>query len=381
MINKLNSKRILMGLYLFAIFVFTVHFFIVGKGVYGDGRYYYSYLPSLLIEHTLNFTNSFKHLGIVSFLTPLNLPANIYPIGPAIIWVIPFFIVHVLLMPFNANDGYNNFYQFVIGIWNITLVFIGLYFLKKSLTKLFSEKVAYLTVFTIFLATNLLFYGAVDVINSHSVSFFASSLFLYFWLNKKIKLSAIMLGLLVLIRPQDALFAILPLSSLIIEKRTYIAKFLTITVISLFVFLPQLFIWKLLWGTWYLNPYLKVETFNFGSPHILGVLFNSGDGLFLWTPIIILCAIGLIKFALKNKSLGIPFLIISLGELYIVSSWSVWWQGASFSGRMFVSILPILSIGLAHLFNQKQFQKIRIPIAVFFSALNIVLIIIFLKNF
>ena len=381
MIKKLNLQTIFISLYIFAIVVFIAHFILVGKAVYGDARYYYSYLASLIIDHNLEFKNAFKYFGIEYFKTPLGNPANIYPIGPAIVWFLPFISVHLLLFPFNLNDGYNNIYQFIIGIWNITLVFIGLYFLKKSLTKLFSEKIAYLTIFTIFLTTNLLFYGAVDVINSHSVSFFASSLFLYFWLNKKIKLSAAMLGLLVLIRPQDALFAILPLSSLIIEKRTYIAKFLTITVISLFVFLPQLFIWKLLWGTWYLNPYLKVETFNFGSPHILGVLFNSGDGLFLWTPIIILCAIGLIKFALKNKSLGIPFLIISLGELYIVSSWSVWWQGASFSGRMFVSILPILSIGLAHLFNQKQFQKIRIPIAVFFSALNIVLIIIFLKNF
>jgi len=380
MIKKLNLQTIFISLYIFAIVVFIAHFILVGKAVYGDARYYYSYLASLIIDHNLEFKNAFKYFGIEYFKTPLGNPANIYPIGPAIVWFLPFISVHLLLFPFNLNDGYNNIYQFIIGIWNITLVFIGLYFLKKSLTKLFSEKIAYLTIFTIFLTTNLLFYGAVDVINSHSVSFFASSLFLYFWLNKKIKLSAAMLGLLVLIRPQDALFAILPLSSLIIEKRTYIAKFLTITVISLFVFLPQLFIWKLLWGTWYVNPYLRVESFNLKSPQILGVLFNGGDGLFLWTPIIMLCLIGLIQFTIKNKKIGIVFLMIFLGELYVVSSWSIWWQGASYSGRMFVSSLPLLSFGLAFIYDQKQLSKYKIIISLLFSVLNILLIILFLSR-
>lgn len=382
MINKVNSKKILFGLYLFALFVFAVHFFVVGKGVYGDGRYYYSYLPSLLIEHTLNLTNSFKHLGIVSFLTPLKLPANIYPIGPAIIWTIPFFVSHLLLMSFNVNDGYNNFYQFAIGIWNITLVFIGLYYLKKTLAELFSEKIAILTTSTIFLATNLLFYGAVDVINSHSASFFASSLFFYYWLNKKIKLSGVLLGLLVLIRPQDAIFIILPLSSLIIEKRSYIKKFLIVTITSMIAFSPQLLIWKILWGTWYVNPYLKVESFNLKSPQILGVLFNSSDGLFLWTPIVILCLIGLINFAIKNKDMGIPFILLFLGQLYIVSSWSIWWQGSSYSGRMFISSLPILAFGIAHIYSSSSIlSKFKIQCSVFFSFLNIILIILFLlKN-
>lgn len=380
MLGKIDSKSIFIPLCLFAVIIFTFHFIIVGKGVYGDGRYYYSYLPTLIIDHNFDFKNSFKYFGIDYFLTPTGKPANIYPIGPAIFWAIPFTLVHLTLIPFGLNDGFNNFYQFSIGIWNITLVFVGLYFLYKTLAKFFSKKIPLITISTIFLSTNLLFYGALDVINSHSASFFVSSLFLYFWLNKKIKLSGALLGLLVLIRPQDALFAILPLSTFLIERKVYILKFLIIIITCLIVFLPQLLIWKILWGTWLKNPYLDVETFNLTSPNILGVLFNSNSGLILWTPIILICFLGLIKFAQKNKALGMPFIILLLTQIYIVSSWSIWWQGASYSGRMFVSSLPILSIGLSFLYSQKSFTKYNLLITFFFSVLNITLIIFFLSR-
>lgn len=380
MFNKIDTKTFFISLYVFAILVFIAHFIIVVKGVYGDARYYYSYLTSIVIDHNLDFKSSFKYFGIDYFLTPTGKAANIYPIGPAIFWAFPFILAHLFLMPFGLNDGFNNFYQFFIGIWNITLVFIGLYFLKKTLTKFFSKKISRITIAAMFLSTNLLFYGAIDVINSHSASFFAASLFVYFWLNKKIKLSAVLLGLLALIRPQDALFAILPLSSLILEKRSYLKNFLVLMFGALIVFIPQLLIWKILWGTWYKSPYLEVEGFNFTSPQIFGVLFSGNSGLILWTPIILICFLGLIGVAQKNKVLGVPFILLVLAQIYTVSSWSIWWQGASYSGRMFVSSLPILSIGLGYFYSQKFFVKYYLFITFFFSVLNMFLIIFFLSR-
>lgn len=380
----MSHKRTLFSLYFLALLLFLIHFFIVGKAVYGDGRFYYSYLPSLIINHTLDLTKAYNNIGASSFLTPLGYTANIYPIGPPILWAIPFLTAHLILFPFNLNNGYNIFYQVLIGIFNISLVFIGLYFLYKILIDFFSKNVSLLVVLAIFLSTNLLFYGSIDVLNSHSASFFLSSLFLYFWLKDKTFKSSIILGIilgfLAMVRPQDILFIIFPLSALLILKKSYIFNFLIISATSLIVFFPQMLMWKLMWGSWHINPYLKVETFNLLSSNILGVLFNKGSGLFLWTPIIILCLIGIFLFSFKNKKIGIPVTLFFFFQLYTISSWSIWWQGASYSGRMFISSLPGLSLGLAYLLSIKPFTRIKIFIVLFFSTLNIFLILLFLLN-
>lgn len=378
------QKIILPSIYFFAISVFLVHFLIVGKAVYGDGRYYYAYLPSIVIDHSVNLSHAFKQVGADYFLTPKKLPANIYPIGSAIIWLIPFFFIHTILSIFKLNEGYNAFYQIIIGIWDITLVFVGLYFLNNSLQKFFSKSIALLSVSIIFFSTNLLFYGAVDVINSHSISFSLASLFFYFWLKEKTIKNAlvqgVLLGFLALVRPQDALFVIFPLTSLFLERKKYLLQFFLMVLTAGIVFSPQLVMWNFLWGTWFVNPYLHVQTFHFFKPHILSVLFNLNSGLFLWTPITILAIVGLMPFTKRNKKIGIPMLLFFLGELYTIASWSIWWQGASYSGRMFISSLPLLAVGLGYLLSIEKYQKVFISISLFFCFLNPILIILFLAS-
>lgn len=378
-----SSKTAFLFLYVFAISIFLIHFLVVGKAVYGDGRYYYAYLPTLLLQHTLNFSKSFQQLGIQTYLTPNHLPANKYSPGSALLWGFSFSFIHLLLMPFHLNDGYNSIYQIAIGIGNVSLVFIGLYFLWKSLFLFFSKSISLITCIFIFLSTNLLFYGAVDVINSHSGSFFASALFIYFWLQKKTYTNAVLmgffLGLLILIRAQDIIFIILPCSNLILEKRKYIFNFAMTIITATIMFFPQLLLWKLEWGSWLTSPYLSRESFQFIKPQFLGVLFYLPSGLFLWTPITIGCLMGLFYFIKIKRNIAIPFLLIFFVQLYIVASWSTWWQGASYSGRMFVSTLPMLSFGLAFLLSQKKCYIKVFLLSSFLSILNPLLIILFLK--
>src|SRR6185295_7256957 len=146
-------KKAFIFLYLAAIFIFITHLLITKTAVYGDGRYYYSYLPSIILDQSLNFNKAFAHLGISDTF-------NIYPIGPAIFWSIPFTLINIISIPFNQASGYGAFYDIGIGIWDITLVFIGILLLRKALLRFFDEKVSDITVLTIFTSTNLLFYGA-----------------------------------------------------------------------------------------------------------------------------------------------------------------------------------------------------------------------------
>lgn len=371
---------IFFGLFLFSSIIFLIHFAIVGKAVYGDGKYYYSYLPTLLISHTLSFAQAFKHTDIPTwFTTPLGLPANVYPIGPALFWSIPYVLFFLVGLLFRTSSPYALWLQIPVGIWTIFLSTLGLFFLYKSLTHFFSKNISLLTALTTFFATNLLFYGAIDVINSHAITFFLSASFLYLFLRKPSLtnsfLKGLVIGLLMLVRPQEIVFLVLLLPLLLQKKYQY---FLLSLVVSLLVFFPQILMWQYEWGTWTTNPYLHVGTFHFLQPAIWGVLFNHDDGLFLWTPVVMVALCGLILFSIKKKNIGIPLLLVFLGELSIVASWSIWWEGASYSGRMFVSSLPFLSIGLGYLYTKKIFFYLKYFFLIFFSLLNMLLIVYFL---
>lgn len=375
----MKSKRIFILLFVLSFTIFLVHFLIVGKAIYGDGRYYYSYLPAFLIQHTFNLSSAFEHTDIpVWALTPLHLPANIYPIGPALFWTIPYLLAFGFSFIFGYSNMFSVLFQIPIGAFVICLSTFGLWLLFKSLEKFFPPSIALLSVLTVFFTTNLLFYGSVDVLNSHPITFFLSCVFLFFWLKRPTLGNAIVIGvaygLLMLVRPQEILFGILLASSILRKnEKKYIFSFIT----AALIFLPQLLLWKVEWGSWYINPYLHAATFNFLKPELVGVLFNTQSGLFLWTPITLLAFIGLFLFA-KDYKVAIPMILLILLELYIISSWSIWWEGKSYSARMLISSLPFLSFGLAYIYEKIRSKTLLYSIPVFFGVLNVVLIFYFL---
>ena len=91
-------------------------------------------------------------------------------------------------------------------------------------------------------------------------------------------------------------------------------------------------------------------------------------------------------FIIKNKILKKyqkVFIFIIISQIYIVSSWSSWWQGASYGGRMFPDCCLFFAIGLAEgykkldkkIYNAKFLIYISI---ISFSLINIISIINFL---
>ncbi|MDD1444350.1 hypothetical protein MEO93_29230, partial [Dolichospermum sp. ST_sed3] len=221
--------------------------------------------------------------------------------------------------------------------------------------------------------SNLLFYGSVDTVNSHAVSFFAVCVFLSLLRSSKRNWVTIgaSLGLIALIRTQDLIYVFLLRPGLAASQGRALRKF---AFGFLIIFLPQLFAWFMTTGN-VISPYLTGnEGFNFLHPHILEVLFSLQNGLFLWTPIVLL---GI--FGLKDKLMLAVFFL----QLYLVSSWSSWNQGASYSGRMFVSLLPLIAIGLSHLFStlrRIKLQGLSLYLAVIFplTLINTIMIISFL---
>jgi hypothetical protein len=331
------------------------HAIYLHKTVYGDGIYYYSWLRSAVVDRSLNFPNG-----------------NKFTIGPAVIWAPAFLSVHEVL----RGDRNSLPYQLIAGVTSVLATLFAFALLWRLLQKYFNPTVSIMTVAAIAGSTNLLFYGSVDAVNSQALTFFAATVFLSLVFSKHKHWFAIgvVLGFLGMIRSQDVLYAVLLIPFL--KKNS----FLNILSGALVACIPQLIAWQLVYGKFWISPYLiGSEGFNFLRPHILGVLFGLQNGLFLWTPITILGLSGLI--------ISKRFLLMSvfLLELLVVASWSTWWQGASYSGRMFVSSLPILAFGVADIFSRlARFKWTRVyfllTIVIPLSVINTMLITFFLWN-
>ena len=370
----MSPKKIFIVIAIFYLLGFLSHAVYLHKTVYGDGVYYYSWLRSVVVDHNINFANEYAKLGGNQHKTSTGIPGNKFSVGPAILWTPGYMWTNRIV----RSSGFEFPYQLVVGLTTVLYCLFALILLYRLLNTYFSVETTLASIIGVAGATNLFFYGSLDAINSHAVSFFASVLFLTFLFQKSKNwfLIGCSLGLIALIRPQDIILGLLILSYLP-KKKIHL-----LLLGALLAFLPQLIAWQLLNGKFWSSPYLGgKEGFNFLQPHIFGVLFSPQNGLFLWTPIVLLGFVGL---WMKRTHIPLKLMaIIVIIQLYIIASWSNGWQGASYSGRMFVSILPLIAFGLANLFTYLSRRKFRglpfyLSIVLPLTMINFFLIIFFL---
>lgn len=356
LLNRIRPVQLSIIIALVYLIGFFGHALYLHKTVYGDGVYYYSWLRSVIVDHDIRFADEFNRLGGGQPVTPLGLAGNKYSVGPAILWAPAFIFVHEAL----HGDGYGLPYQLATGLVSVLSALFALLLLWRLLNRYFDSTVSIMAIAAVAGASNLLFYGSIDTVNSHALTFFAATVFLTLILDRKKHWFAagVFLGLLGLIRTQDFLYGIL-LIPLITRK-----NILLIFAGVLLAFSPQLVAWQYLYGKFWISPYISGgEGFNFLRPQILGVLFYPKNGLFLWTPVTLFGVVGFFTGQTKRIPLRLWMLAVIGLELYFVSSWSTWWQGASYSGRMFVSALPILAFGVASIFS--WLEKMRFTQAYF----------------
>ena len=390
--DKLNSKTVLSVLLVILITTFLLRFIMLGQAVYGDGIYYFAYTRSLVKDYDLHFENELEHrygpdtnntnkmLDPSEFLpdTPTNHVSNKYPVGPGLFWVPIFSIAEISANIINLfykdfpNNGYSNIYQVTVGLFNVFAAFLGLVFLYKTLVHFFDKTISILTIIATSLGTNLFYYTALDVINSHPLSFLFGSIYFYIVFKKNNSDKALILGflsgILALLRTQDIIFIFFTFVYIFFQNLPYRNRLINILLSgSIFsvVFLIQMLSWKIIYGSYLALPYISGEEgFYFLTPHLLEVLFGLKVGLFIWTPFYLLSAVGLFM-AFKKIPKIIPLFIII--QIYIISSWTGWSQGESFGIRMIISILPLFCIGFAHLI-----QKLKLKYSVSLIALLII---------
>ncbi len=345
-----------------------------------DGLRYYAYLPSLLIDGDLDFTDEYAHLygdypKTVAYLTadrtPTGLPANRLGVGPALLWS-PFFaaahLLAVLLQALGCNlatDGYGAFYQAPVVAGSILYGGLGIWLCFRTARRLATPGAALAATLLTVLAGNLIYYLTVEPSMSHPLSMFASSAFFCTWLTARqhprrttwLWVGALG-GLLALIRPQDGLLLALPIAeqalaawragSRKIRTQRLLAG-LSMTAVAILVFIPQLMVWKLLNGGFLSSGYSQEFDVMFHWPfaQLFAVLFSARRGLFTWHPVFLIALIGLFWVARRDRRLAVLGFAGFAIQWLVISSWHQWSQGDAFGGRMFIVCSPIFALGLA----------------------------------
>lgn len=349
-----------------------------GQLVGSDGIGYYVYLPSLLIDHDLDFTNQYACLyaydpavrdAVVGAVSGTGLPVNQWSIGPAVLWLPFFLLAHLVVLALGgAADGMGIAYQALVLGGSILYGGAGLWLAWRATAMAADEDSALFGVLLASFGGNLVYYMTAEPFMSHAGSAFAVSLVVWWMIrtgNAKGVANAAVLGamggLAALIRPQDGLILVLPFVLRLIEASGagagdripgVLRDGLVAAGVSFLVFLPQMAVWGHIYGSWFRSPYFYVDApvFDWTAPHLRDVLFSSWRGLFTWHPVFLAAVAGLLLPGPGNRGLrwgGLAFVGL---QVYIVASWVCWWQGDAFGGRMFIACLPFFSLGLARLY-------------------------------
>jgi hypothetical protein len=339
--------------------------------IQSDAINYYEYLPAFFIHHdlTLQFVDSLdyyhEHGKYYHVITKDGKYVDKMTMGVALL-VSPFFIAgHTISQLTKETDtGFSPVYEFFIFLAAIFYFFIGLFFLRKTLLWLeFSDAVSALTLLSIGLATNLLHYASNDAGMSHVYSFAIISVFIFrsFKWNESptLRTSAflgVVGGFATLIRPTNIIVFIIPLllnviSTESLKRKLFFLKknikhiFIIITGAFL-ILLPQLIYWKYASGNWLFYSY-DDQRFYFSHPHVLRGLFGFRNGLFVYSPILILIFPGILISYLQKKSFAILLPVFLLINSYIIYSWWCWWYGGSLGSRPMIDTYALLALPLS----------------------------------
>jgi hypothetical protein len=344
--------------------------------LYGsDEIQYFAYLRSMVFDRDLDFTNEYRWFvdrdpkGYTDFAmtflgpeTPAGRPPNNGPIGSAVLWS-PLYLAAVgaesLLGTASNPPGYSRADFSAICLASMLYGVLGLLLTHEACRNFASPRSAFSATVLVWLGTNLLFYMYVTPPMSHAASFFAAALLLWAWLrSEESPRAGFMIGLLgglvASVRLQDVLLVLAPLSAPLFSGRPYDRTRVAHLAIwgaaicggIVLAFLPQLCTWKVLNGA--LTPFGVISLkgrFTLIPHNLPGVLFSPFHGIFLWSPILLPAFVGLGTLAAGDRR-GKAMVLAVAAEIFLISGYVVAF-GHGFGQRLFISSLPIATVGLA----------------------------------
>lgn len=400
----LSGRKYFILLFLLFLLLFSVRFYAVGYGIGGDGNYYYMYLPSVIIDHDLDFKNqylstprpifpnnfTYTNLTMSITYTKTGYVENVFPIGSAILWS-PFFIFSLFLIYilniFGLNIStadYSLFSQYFTMIGSIFYATLGFFLAFKLIKELkIQPLIIKYSIAILLLGSFLIQYVAIEPSMSHANDFFIVTLFFYFFYvnfiatnNSSLRKWAalgIISALMIMVRPQNAVFLVLvPIYYAIISLKNNcflecvkkeLMNFLIFFGFCIIFLTPLLLTWKILYGSYLIIPQ-GPDFLKYFSPKIFEVLFSFRHSLFVSTPILFISFIGLIMLLKNhekeerqyNEKIFIYILLLAFAFQLYINSIIVgdWWGGDALGARRFSGLFLIFIIGFSYFLEKIQ---------------------------
>ncbi|GAB2946488.1 hypothetical protein GCM10027048_09330 [Hymenobacter coalescens] len=368
-----------------------------------DALGYYLYLPAQFIYDDLSYLRFVPDImrdyaPTGSFYQAFQVPGGPegalvmkYPCGLALLQTPFFFLGHWFAgWRGYAQDGFSAPYQVAIAFGGMLYGLLGLGIVRRVLLRYFSDAVTALTLALLVLGTNLLQYAVFDAAMPHVYDFALYALLLWAtahwharprrWLAAAIGL---LLGLLILTRPSEAVAVLLPLLWGVSSRETARQKLQLlrqrwpdVLLLALFLgvgVLPQLLYWQWATGSFIFYSYQE-QTFSFLRPHTWPVLFSFRKGWLIYTPLMALALAGLVVLWRRYRSIALALTAYFLVNLWVVSAWDIWWYGGSIGQRALVQSYAALSLGLAALLTWAAQPRRRVAAAWVLGPLVVLLV-------
>ncbi|HAU99136.1 MAG: hypothetical protein UX04_C0001G0168 [Microgenomates group bacterium GW2011_GWF2_45_18] len=384
------------------VLVFCAHYVITGQAVYGDGIGYYAHLRAGIIRRSFDTTPEYKHTYTPennNARVPMVAPTvqivpvsnagqalNFYSVVPALMWSSGYFFVHAVVLGIQwlggniSSSGFGDPYQLATGISSILYVVLGLRFFEAILVELGDRRFARITTLAFAFSTPLLYYGAYDVIHSHTSSFFLVHMFIYIVIRSRKSalhkseaprithvILGLLLGVLIANRPQDGAVGMLYVWFL--NHRSHTFSFIFALCAGLLVWIvPNLYLYPDL-ST---HPYIESLSITkvFQASTWIAPLFHAYRGLFVISPILVFSLLGFFCRRCGQQKYVVPFFLFFLAEYAIISIHGGW-QAAAYGGRMFISSLLFFAFGWQQLSVSIQQKSIVYILTILFCIGNV----------
>lgn len=360
----------------------------------------FSFLRSLWFDHDVSFDNEYRHFvdsgaitdpgfqkTFLDFTTETGLRRNFSTIGCALLWS-PFYAVadagvrvaRALGSTVEA-DGYSRPYVAAVCYGSTIYGLLALvlsYLVARRLLRMMgldarqdagaAAWAAAAATWAAWLGTPLLFYMYVAPPYTHAVSAFVAAVFVWLWLRVRGRWSAAgcaMLGttaaVMAMVREQDAFLAIgvvIDIAwTLVRDRRWRVWPWLAGAAAFGLVFLPQALAYLSLNGR--IGPsHLVARKMTWTAPHALQVLLSAEHGLFWWTPLAALAAVGLFLMVVRGSRLadpggrndarrvGVCLIAMAAAQVYVAGAVESWTVAGAFGQRRFVVLTVLIVAGL-----------------------------------
>lgn len=331
--------------------------------IWSDSEGYYLYLPGLFIIGDVH------RIPVSSLWPQYNARGEQfikYTCGVAL-FEAPFFLVtkaYCQAKNYDWKDYFNVHYCRAMAICGCFFGFVGLFFLRLALLRQFSRPVAFWTVMAVFFGTNLFHYTTREMSVSHVYSFclfafvaWQTPRFLQHLSFKNAALLGGALGWIVLIRPTAVLvllFVLLydvyswqELKARLALLARHVPQLALAAATAFLFFVPQMLYWYTMTGHWLLYSYTDEHFIYWNRPKIADVLFDVQNGLFLYSPMVLLMVAGIFRGLKMRKHHAPALLLVFCLATWIFASWWAWWFGGAFGHRCYVEYYALFAFPLA----------------------------------